>query len=84
MRESASGCAPNQCSDSASVATVPTSTVRCPSIPNARQGFRTGKITRIAATPDKERYWIHVDGKYCCAIRARTFKAMGLAIDQET
>lgn len=41
------------------------------------------KITDIVHKPDKERYWIFVDGKYCCSIRERTFPALQLMIGQE-
>lgn len=41
------------------------------------------RITGIEHRPERERFWIFVDGKYCCSIRARTFPAMGLQIGQE-
>ncbi|KVX03787.1 hypothetical protein ASL22_09205 [Alcaligenes faecalis] len=40
------------------------------------------KITRIEYKADRERYWIFVDGEYCTSIRARTFPALGLTVDQ--
>lgn|GEM_PF-945138 len=39
-----------------------------------------GKITRIEHKPERERYWIYVDGNYCCSIRERTFPAMQLSL----
>ncbi|WP_228116780.1 hypothetical protein [Xanthomonas citri] len=41
------------------------------------------KITSIEHKSDRDRYWIFVDGEYCCSIRARTFPAMGLHVNQE-
>ena len=39
-----------------------------------------GKITRIEHKSEKGRYWVFVDGKYCCSIRERTFPAMDLSV----
>jgi len=41
------------------------------------------KITKILHKPEKERYWIFVDGEYCASIRERTFPAMCLTVGQE-
>lgn len=41
------------------------------------------RITRIEHKTDRDRFWIYVDGAYCCSIRARTFPAMGLEVGQE-
>lgn len=41
------------------------------------------KITNIAHKPDRQRYWIYVDGNYCASVRERTFPAMGLTVGQE-
>lgn len=39
-----------------------------------------GRITRIQYKPEKGRYWIFIDGNYCCSIRERTFPAMELSV----
>lgn len=39
-----------------------------------------GKITRIEHKPERERYWIYVDGQYCTSIRERTFPALKLSV----
>ena len=41
------------------------------------------RITDIVYKSDRERYWVHVDGKFCATIRARTFQAMNLNIGDE-
>lgn len=41
------------------------------------------RITKITHKPEKERYWIYVDGEYCTSIRERTFPAMNLAVGSE-
>lgn len=41
------------------------------------------KITGIEHRADRDRFWIYVDGRYCCSIRARTFPAMGLQVGLE-
>lgn len=41
------------------------------------------KITKISYNPRNDRHWIYIDGEYCTAIRARTFKAMDLQVGQE-
>ena len=41
------------------------------------------KITKIDYKHHKDRYWVFVDGEYCCSIRSRTFKGMDLSIGQE-
>lgn len=41
------------------------------------------KITWIEHKTDRDRFWIYVDGAYCCSIRARTFPAIGLQVGQE-
>ena len=40
-------------------------------------------ITEIRYKPDKQRYWIFVDGEYCCSVRERTFGAMDLTVGME-
>lgn len=40
------------------------------------------KITAITHKPDRERYWIYLDGQYCTSIRERTFPAMNLSVGQ--
>lgn len=42
-----------------------------------------GKITKMDHKPDRERYWIYVDGQYCTSIRDRTFPALNLSIGME-
>jgi hypothetical protein len=37
-------------------------------------------ITKIDYRPEKERYWIFVDGSYCTSIRKRTFPALNLEV----
>ena len=41
------------------------------------------KITKIDYKHHKDRYWVFVDGEYCCSIRSRTFQGMDLSIGQE-
>ena len=41
------------------------------------------KITGFIHKPEKDRYWIYVDGVYCCSVRERTFPALGLSVGQE-
>ena len=41
------------------------------------------RITSIVHKPDRERFWIFVDGEYCVSIRERTFPAMGLSVGDE-
>lgn len=41
------------------------------------------KITKIEHKADRDRFWVYVDGQYCCSIRARTFPAIGLQLGQE-
>lgn len=41
------------------------------------------KITNIVHKPEKERYWIYVDGTYCTSIRERTFPALNLKVGSE-
>lgn len=41
------------------------------------------KITKIDHKPEKERYWIYVDGAYCTSIRDRTFPALNLNVGDE-
>ncbi|MEA0969649.1 hypothetical protein [Xanthomonas campestris] len=41
------------------------------------------RITKIEHHSDRDRYWIYVDGEYCCSIRGRTFPAMGLHVGQD-
>ncbi len=41
------------------------------------------KITSIVHKPEKERYWIFVDGAYCTSIRERTFPALNLEVGSE-
>ncbi len=36
------------------------------------------KITKITYKPDKDRYWIYVDHKFCASVRSRTFPALHL------
>ena len=40
------------------------------------------QITDIIHKPDKERFWVYVDGVFCCSIRERTFNAINLTIGQ--
>ena len=47
------------------------------------QGIDVGKISRIEHKPDKQRYWIYVDGQYCTSIRERTFPALKLSVGVE-
>lgn len=48
-----------------------------------RGDLHMSKITRIQHRPDRERYWIFIDGGFCCSIRERTFPAMGLKLGQQ-
>lgn len=41
------------------------------------------KITKIEHKAEKDRFYIFVDGSYCCSIRARTFSGMKLIEGQE-
>ena len=41
------------------------------------------EITNIVHKPEKERYWIYVDGKYCTSVRERTFPALNLNIGNQ-
>lgn len=45
-------------------------------------GLSMSKITKIEHKSDRERYWVFVDGAYCCSIRERTFPALGLKVGQ--
>jgi hypothetical protein len=44
------------------------------------KGRTVEKITRIEYKPEKKRYWIFVNGEYCCSIRERTFPALKLSV----
>lgn len=41
------------------------------------------RITKISHKPEKERFWVYVDGNYCTSIRARIFPALNLSQGQE-
>lgn len=41
------------------------------------------KITKIDYKPEKERYWVFVDGVFCNSIRERTFPALHLEVGSE-
>ena len=41
------------------------------------------RITKITYKPEKQRYWVFVDGVYCASIRERTFPALNLAAGME-
>jgi hypothetical protein len=41
------------------------------------------KITNIVHKPEKERYWIYVDGEYCTSIRERTFPALKMNVGDQ-
>lgn len=40
-------------------------------------------ITDIVYKPEKEKYWVYVDGVYCTSIRARTFSGMDIKKGKE-
>ena len=41
------------------------------------------RITKITYKPEKQRYWVFVDGVYCASIRERTFPALNLTAGME-
>ena len=38
------------------------------------------RVTEIRHSPDGERVFVAVDGRFCCSVRSRTFPAMGLEV----
>ncbi|WP_442487429.1 hypothetical protein [Halomonas litopenaei] len=40
-------------------------------------------ITNIVYKKDRDRFWVFVNGSYCCSIRGRTFKGMSLFVGKE-
>lgn len=41
------------------------------------------RITEITYKPEKQRYWVFIDGVFCTSIRERTFPALNLAAGME-
>ena len=41
------------------------------------------QITKIEHRPERQRYWVFVDGKFCHSVRERTFGAMDLTVGME-